>query len=741
MFNVLNKKWILFIVILYTILSGLLLNTNLPIVDEEPYYFLLSKSIFSGEGYNDIFYPHNPSNVECPPFYPLFLAIISIFFPKTIVGLKILSILFGIGSLVIICFLFCADCQRTLSGKRQKLACNYCWVLLLLICTSPLFIAYSVRLVAEMSYLFFSLITIFFLEKYTRHDNFNKLYFWGGTITLIFSSYIKTLGLSLVVAVFVYFLIKKKYKDLVIISGLFGFCFLPWIIRNILVSGVPTEYLGAIVSGYKISSLSIPKLIFCNIFHYGRAVKDVLLPGCFLSKLLWYLPSLFSLMNERVYFKLPCIWLFSVFLWGGLVFGFYLKAREKISLVEIYMLCYFLMLLFCPYDFFINDGNKYLYQVMPFLVYYLIRGFSGISQNITFLHFNAKKAIVGVLILIMAIPNLICDFYLIKGNINYLINYKNLSREEKLDYYAPWFNVYLASALWIKEKVPLNTVIMHNVPYTFSLHSGGHKTISLYLDKNDIDRNLKDIKEEKVGYIIVGNTREEKLIEELNRISEDFIFVPVVFFIRWDKMKGFSVIYKVVSVDSTAKKLYQEGAVCCYKKNYNQAILKFKQGLQRGSDVVGYCNLGIIYEAKGLMDKAINMYKKVLEIEPHFQMVENRLNIIYCKQFLRQQGGSLERYGQLGNYYLKNCDYQKAIDAYIKGLQIVKKEAIGDNKKKITISLVYYNLGKAHLCQGNYDKAIEEFKKSVEIMPEFKFKIKHYFKVAEQLKKKVYIYQ
>ena len=734
----LDKKYLLFILILYTVLSGLLLNADLPIIDEGPCYFLLSKSILSGEGYNNMFYPNNPSNIEYPPFYPLFLVIISMVFPKTIVGLKMLSILFGIGSLIIIYSLFCADCQRALNDKYHKLPCNYCWGLLLIICTSPLFIAYSVRVVAEMSYLFLSLTTIFLLEKYTRQDNSNKLYFWGGTITLIFALYTKTLGLSLATAVFVYFFIKKKYKDLVIISGLSGFCFLPWIIRNILVSGVPTQYLDAIVSGYKVSSLSLPKLIFWNGVHYGQAVRYILLPGCFLSKLSWYLPSLFSLVNERMYFKFVFIRSFSMFLVGGAAFGFYFKARKKISLVEIYILCYFLMLLLCPYDFFINDGNKYLYQVMPFLVYYFISGLFGFSQKITFLHFHVKKTIGCFLILIMTIPNLICDFYLIKGNMNYLINCKNFPREERIDYYAPWFNIYFMAAFWVKEKLPPDACIMHSFPYTFYLYSR-HKTISLYLDKNAVKNNLQDIREGNAGYIAVGTQREEKMVQELNRVSKNYIFMPLISFIRVvgkNKLSGFSKIYKIISVKPRMKLLYQEGSYFYNNKNYKQATLKFKEALQISPDLAGYYNLGIIYEKRGMVREAIRMYESALKNEPNFQVVENRLNILYQREVLKQNTHDLAEYKKLGDYYLENHDYSKAISTYTKCLQMSREQASMDkDKREPDISLIYYNLGKAYFSWGNYEQAKQKFKKSLKINPDFEYNVKHYVKLIDRLKK------
>jgi hypothetical protein len=313
-----------------------------------------------------------------------------------------------------------------------------------------------------MSYLFFSLATILFFEKYIENNNTNKLYLWMGGITLILALYTKMVGWSLVIASLLYFFINKKHREFWLIGGISFFCFLPWIIRNILVSDLPMEYITSIVSGYKTCSLNIAKSIIFNTISYGNAIKYILLPGCFLHKLSWELLSAFSLLTKCNYVSFPFPLVLSIFLVGILLFGFYFKIRQKFSLLESYVICYLLVLLICPPDFFLSDGKRYLYQILPFLSYYFLSGLFEISREIKFLHFMVKKTIILSLVLIVLIPNLMCSLCLIKGNINYLVNYKNLSKEEKKDYYASWFNVYFTSALWIKEKFPLDVRIMHH---------------------------------------------------------------------------------------------------------------------------------------------------------------------------------------------------------------------------------------------------------------------------------------
>jgi tetratricopeptide (TPR) repeat protein len=165
-----------------------------------------------------------------------------------------------------------------------------------------------------------------------------------------------------------------------------------------------------------------------------------------------------------------------------------------------------------------------------------------------------------------------------------------------------------------------------------------------------MNENLELIKSKNVDYIVIGTIEGEKMVKGLNGISEDLVFLPIhssINCIEKNKLNGVSIIYKIIVLNSKIKQLYQEGSYYYNKKDYSQAICKFKEALKSGSTLLGYYNMGVVYEKIGLINESINMYKKALEMEPHFQRVENKLNIFYSKQFLKQQGESLKGYKQL----------------------------------------------------------------------------------------------
>ncbi|MCK5535145.1 tetratricopeptide repeat protein, partial [bacterium] len=161
----------------------------------------------------------------------------------------------------------------------------------------------------------------------------------------------------------------------------------------------------------------------------------------------------------------------------------------------------------------------------------------------------------------------------------------------------------------------------------------------------------------------------------------------------------------------------------------------FKRALQISPDLIGYYNLGIIYEKRGMVKEAIQMYRETLKIEPNFQIVENRLNVLCQREFIKQNTRDFEGYKKLGEYYFKNYDYPEAIGAYTECLEINDKLKLRDNDRKIVdISSVYYNLGKAYFSQGDYDKAAGEFRKALKMNPQVKYRVKHYMKLIDRLK-------
>ncbi len=113
---------------------------------------------------------------------------------------------------------------------------------------------------------------------------------------------------------------------------------------------------------------------------------------------------------------------------------------------------------------------------------------------------------------------------------------------------------------------------------------------------------------------------------------------------------------------------------------YNDVLSKYPRAIEANN------NMGVIYQEKGLDDKAIRQYEKTLELDP------NHANA----------------YNNLANMYVDRGEMEKAEALYEKS-----KDLRVDNEQ------VHYNLATLLKKQGKFEKAIQELKMALQIDPNF----------------------
>ena len=99
-----------------------------------------------------------------------------------------------------------------------------------------------------------------------------------------------------------------------------------------------------------------------------------------------------------------------------------------------------------------------------------------------------------------------------------------------------------------------------------------------------------------------------------------------------------------------------------------------------------YFNLGIYYSEKDRADKAIEQFKRAIEINPLYARAHNNLGIAYAKKGM----------------------FDKAITEYEKTIAIDPRH-----------ERAHYNLGIIYFNQGDFDRAIVEFKNAITINPNY----------------------
>jgi tetratricopeptide (TPR) repeat protein len=105
-------------------------------------------------------------------------------------------------------------------------------------------------------------------------------------------------------------------------------------------------------------------------------------------------------------------------------------------------------------------------------------------------------------------------------------------------------------------------------------------------------------------------------------------------------------------------------------------------------------DLGLLYQAKGEWDKAIDYYQRSLEI----------------KEKVGGEHGMSTTFNNLGSVYQAKGEWDKAIEYYQRSLEI--KEKVGDEHG---MSTTFNNLGDVYQDKGEWDEAIEYYQRDLAI--------------------------
>ncbi len=152
------------------------------------------------------------------------------------------------------------------------------------------------------------------------------------------------------------------------------------------------------------------------------------------------------------------------------------------------------------------------------------------------------------------------------------------------------------------------------------------------------------------------------------------------------------------------------------RKNYVKAIEAYKKAIELDPTYIeAYNNLGILYQEIGDDHSAYETYQSLIRVKPDYEKVYNNLGILF---YQRGQYGealesfqkaltinpkNLESYLNLGVIYKKQGQWEKAVESYQKALSInpLHKET------HYNIGLLYEQRGEVELAIGHYHKFIQ----------------------------------
>ena len=177
-------------------------------ISDEGTYLILGKSLAQNGEYRSISWPEEPKHVKYPPVFPLLLSIVWKAlpdFPRDVPWFRGINILLGSASLWVMQGLYAKGCSLSRTGRMT---------ILLLVAVHPAMLFYSTSIHTEPLYLLISGSILWYavVESSGRLLDSSWFGFWLGLLTGLLL-YVRLAGITLALAVLLYFLVLRRYRN------------------------------------------------------------------------------------------------------------------------------------------------------------------------------------------------------------------------------------------------------------------------------------------------------------------------------------------------------------------------------------------------------------------------------------------------------------------------------------------------------------------------------------------------
>ena len=332
---------------------------------DDSIYATTAKAMATGQGYRIISLPDEPAQTKYPPFYPFLLSLIwKVFpaFPENIVWMTMIS------TVSTLCFLFVTYAYLTKRGYATP------WQALVIVGLTGInwrTMILATSMYSEMVYAALSVTTLYLAEKDENETpGWIRNVFLGSIIGVSFLT--RSSGLALLIAVGLYYLLRRRWRKALVVVGvasLFVLGWIAWCYANKPADGVNAAYYGSyfrdiseMISGLQMER-SVSKIeIFLTILRQNV-----------FSAIVVSIPTICAGLS---YGSIPglgeyggVISVGSIFLVLVLtLFGFVRQIKKRFGLLHIYLVFYVALHLPVPYI----SYDRYLVPLLPFLLLFLV---------------------------------------------------------------------------------------------------------------------------------------------------------------------------------------------------------------------------------------------------------------------------------------------------------------------------------------------------------------------------------
>jgi hypothetical protein len=466
--------WLKLIIMGQMVLLGLQFTPDISTNGDDAVYYILGKSLATGQGYRNIHLAGAPVSTSYPLVFPCFLAMTH-FFTHTPLIAKIL--------------VACLGCIATLASFYlfRLWASWYLVPLLILISSLSVLNQHALELLSEIPYVVLTLLSLIFLEKSYKSPHLKGL-FWITILLSILPMNCRSIGMAYSGAFIIANLLNKKYSYaiahcLVLTASIVAFKMLTswntvYVLQLLQVNSYDPE------QGYASLSEMIAR-VTANIGRYSSEIlPEALLP---------------SFVHAHAGIVRPLGVCLSLLIAMGSVRSLFLPYR----LVGLYVVFYCGILSLWQVQW---SSGRFLSGIMPFLLFLLFMGISTLWEGVhkiknhtpgvwKALFFNnplsaiskTHKAVLWCLAFLLMIDN---------------TSYQVINADHRKQLSADWVN-FFSCADWIRENTPKDAIVVSRKTEHVYVRSGRQGV--LYSFSRDKEKVISDIKSSHASYIIVDN--------------------------------------------------------------------------------------------------------------------------------------------------------------------------------------------------------------------------------------------
>lgn len=399
-------------------------------------YIIHAKSLAAFQGFKSLSKPGSPPTTDLPPALPFLLAPIVRFFGINVVAFKMIPFCMAILFVILISLFF-----------RNYLSLPITLIIALLIATNTQIIHFSSLILTEVPFLFFSLLSLFLLDRFEKENQVMGKYLFLSGFFIVVTYWTRHVALGFIGTSVLYFILKRDYKKAFALAVIVLIFFLPWQIRCKCVQppGVRSAFdflhskpgessfvertIGSGITNLKIAANVIPQ----NIFNYK------IVEGKVLKTNLWIVLVLILTIIGYVWHII--------------------RRRSQMDLyTPVVALAPLILSASVPLII-----SRYFIVLIPFLIYYF---FKGLSLTLNQLRgFKIPKNVSHTILLtVMSLM-----FF-----VNLLGVSDRIRHSHRSEPHSPAYARFLETAYWAKDNTPKDAYFAARKARTFFIFSDRH---------------------------------------------------------------------------------------------------------------------------------------------------------------------------------------------------------------------------------------------------------------------------